>query len=515
MKTYWKQFIPAAVLVALVLGFVGGKSWWEAWRTYWWQSGWQAGWMAGHAAGGVKGMASWLVEGAGDATYNGTYTESGTYNGEPAYTNGTRWLAKSPDGTRWTLCTAPDYADGYLTDGATLPGNPWSVIGGTPPAPTVSGGAYTISGTALDTVNAPVPGVVITVYASGKVVDQQTTDDNGEYTTVPLEDGTYTVCPYLEGRYAHPVQATVEISGANATQDFLYGALEGHLPGDVDCVVLRVNAIGLPGGTIHVALYTMPAGAGLEGAELVATGSTVVAADAPTENVEIPLSGHITSGSAFAVGIYVTPDDAIRLRVCRAHFLWSDYRWGVQEFPSTWPSMTELRPWGWLSWVKIYGAEPITYELTEVPTLASPWVTLSYAGQWFEPAPPPQLYTISGTVKECGVTPLVHEQVRIVDTDLRETILYTDDRGAFSTKVDPGGYWIRVYEKGAIQAAAWVVVPPSAVWNVKLRCQPPPDPPPPPGPPPPPDPPNPVPPDYIGLRTERHAWQHRRPQVGG
>ena len=33
-----------------------------------------------------------IVSGAGDATYNGIYSENGVYNGEPAYTNGDKWL---------------------------------------------------------------------------------------------------------------------------------------------------------------------------------------------------------------------------------------------------------------------------------------------------------------------------------------------------------------------------------------------------------------------------------------
>lgn len=85
---------------------------------------------------------AWTVSGAGDNSFNGTYVESGTYNGQPAYVLNPggpdeRWLyfALSSD---WRLDanlgaeTTADYVGG-----ATLPGT-WFVNEGTPPAPTLA-----------------------------------------------------------------------------------------------------------------------------------------------------------------------------------------------------------------------------------------------------------------------------------------------------------------------------------------------------------------------------------------
>ena len=98
----------------------------------------------------VKGkiMATWRATGAGDASYNGLYHESGTYNGKPVYR-----LAANPTGNAiwwnslgtavWAMSTAP--GDGEFTwayagnaGAADLPANPWGIILGTAPAPTVA-----------------------------------------------------------------------------------------------------------------------------------------------------------------------------------------------------------------------------------------------------------------------------------------------------------------------------------------------------------------------------------------
>jgi hypothetical protein len=50
---------------------------------------------------------SYIFSGAGDSSYDGTYTESGTYNGRPAYTNGSKWLfndwCEGPLANDWVL----------------------------------------------------------------------------------------------------------------------------------------------------------------------------------------------------------------------------------------------------------------------------------------------------------------------------------------------------------------------------------------------------------------------------
>lgn len=87
----------------------------------------------------VAGMASWLAENAGDNSYNGTYVEDGTFEGNPLYTNGTRLLYFRY--TAWRLGPSTDTSVSayYENTGGALPGT-WSTVegNGTYPAPTVS-----------------------------------------------------------------------------------------------------------------------------------------------------------------------------------------------------------------------------------------------------------------------------------------------------------------------------------------------------------------------------------------
>lgn len=88
-------------------------------------------------------MSVWIVSGAGDETYNGTYAESGTYNGQPAYTNGSRWLFLCAIGW-WVLDATKSEkpVDNYPYYGpsiGTIAGE-WQTEDGTPPAPTVAAG---------------------------------------------------------------------------------------------------------------------------------------------------------------------------------------------------------------------------------------------------------------------------------------------------------------------------------------------------------------------------------------
>ncbi|MEN6545849.1 MAG: hypothetical protein ABFE07_07410 [Armatimonadia bacterium] len=76
------------------------------------------------SGGGSAG--TWVVTGAGDATYNGTYRKRGALNGQPAYTNGSKWLWYI--GGHWLLTEEPGVADPdapYGSSPGELPGNPW------------------------------------------------------------------------------------------------------------------------------------------------------------------------------------------------------------------------------------------------------------------------------------------------------------------------------------------------------------------------------------------------------
>lgn len=111
----------------------------------------------------VKGkkMATWIATLAGDATYNGTYVESGTYNGQPAYTNGTYWLWYSTTDTKWALSAnkgdTPAFTWGYQGAAATpsLPANPWGYQSGTAPAPTLADTTPVLLGTTASPYTCP------------------------------------------------------------------------------------------------------------------------------------------------------------------------------------------------------------------------------------------------------------------------------------------------------------------------------------------------------------------------
>jgi len=151
-------------------------------------------------------MASWLVEGAGDATYNGTYVEIGTdVNGIPYYSNGTRYLGAtlSPygDGNRYWSLTSLDQSstgawgnrDAYAPQSPSEwpDGTTYAATNGTPPAPTVSG-PYTMGGYIWARVTecedmTPMPGE--TVYCNGF---SAVTDSNG-YCVFYVPQGYYEV----------------------------------------------------------------------------------------------------------------------------------------------------------------------------------------------------------------------------------------------------------------------------------------------------------------------------------
>ena len=80
-------------------------------------------------------MPNYTATGAGDAAYNGTYTDQGDYGGYPHYTNGAKWIWGN--GTTWYAATdlgnspSPGYQKG--TPGSTPPTVLWDSGNATEP----------------------------------------------------------------------------------------------------------------------------------------------------------------------------------------------------------------------------------------------------------------------------------------------------------------------------------------------------------------------------------------------
>lgn len=113
--------------------------------------------------------ADFVISGAGDSTYNGDYTDTGnTANGNPVYSNGTRYLgaATDDDGYKfWCLKASTDFSGGgprpdngemYYQNTGQLAASPassdaaWVVGKGTSPAPTVTAGGGGYGGSSID-----------------------------------------------------------------------------------------------------------------------------------------------------------------------------------------------------------------------------------------------------------------------------------------------------------------------------------------------------------------------------
>jgi hypothetical protein len=102
---------------------------------------------SGDPSGGGSG---WTATGAGDNSYNGTYSANGTFNGKTSYTNGSKWLfwayEASLSNYRWCMSVSVvNPPDGrcmwdtayYAYGGADLPSN-WYVGTDTAPVPALS-----------------------------------------------------------------------------------------------------------------------------------------------------------------------------------------------------------------------------------------------------------------------------------------------------------------------------------------------------------------------------------------
>lgn len=254
MRRVW-QFLPALLIAGLILGAPPAQRWREA-RGAERLAAAAAVWYADPLVE-EDGMSIWEVSGAGDASYNGTYTESGTWNDLPAYTNGSRWLFWNSMLSRWQLFSTKEMACAYYGTGADLPATPWAEAFGTSPAPTVAAGGHaitghSISGTLLETDDTPVAGVVMRATKGGVTVDSDPSDASGNYSIEGLEDGTWNVT-YLSGA-AEPHRiatgglqlATVVIAGADATLDWVvwWGATGTILCGGSPLPYVKVDIYG-------------------------------------------------------------------------------------------------------------------------------------------------------------------------------------------------------------------------------------------------------------------------------
>lgn len=123
----------------------------------------------GQDAERYENVGKWLVSGAGSTDYNGSYVETGAYNGKPAYKlDDDHWLWWNTVATnKWVLAPALGSGDiQYRSDFvADLPGNPWQAVGGSAPAPSVevdtSGGGDVGISMVLD-ITSPLGGSTIT-----------------------------------------------------------------------------------------------------------------------------------------------------------------------------------------------------------------------------------------------------------------------------------------------------------------------------------------------------------------
>jgi hypothetical protein len=98
--------------------------------------------------GSVPIPETWVVSGAGDGDYNGTYVSNGTQGGETAYRisiitgYGTKWLYYAEMEMQWALSTNKGddvWMESAYSNGETLPGS-WWVENGDAPAPSVAAG---------------------------------------------------------------------------------------------------------------------------------------------------------------------------------------------------------------------------------------------------------------------------------------------------------------------------------------------------------------------------------------
>lgn len=116
-------------------------------------------------------------------------------------------------------------------------------------------GTFDISGTVLTSGGSPSFGVTMTL--TGAQGGSTTSDGSGQYTFTNLAEGAYTVTPTHASRYFYPFDATVNLSGANATGvDFV----SHNFPaGEVDSEVMgAVTAVDVAGFNLTVDVAGSP-----------------------------------------------------------------------------------------------------------------------------------------------------------------------------------------------------------------------------------------------------------------
>lgn len=92
-------------------------------------------------------MTTWLTDDPqpGEANAQGPFVEAGTFNGQPYFENAAGWklFYNTYSGAVWIIGGSLEAGDpvsvcAYQSTGGTLPGNPWSALLGSAPAPTLA-----------------------------------------------------------------------------------------------------------------------------------------------------------------------------------------------------------------------------------------------------------------------------------------------------------------------------------------------------------------------------------------
>lgn len=265
--------------------------------------------------GGTGAAGGWIVANAGDNSYNGTYTASGTMNGYSKYTNGTNWLyynfASMDSSYQWALNTAAsDCGDiGFCTSyyqypGATTPSsNTWYAsmnFSGTPTLSEAAGGGspfnnITTSGTGtLQIITKPIKidgtlttGSGTTFDLNGQNLTVATLANNGTFKLQGAETTTITSMDTDSG--------TVEYSGSSSYTslslgDSYYGLkINGSGTWTLDANLAVAGVLNIAAGALNASTLTITlSGSGtplIVAGTFTESGSTVIYTGASATNV--------------------------------------------------------------------------------------------------------------------------------------------------------------------------------------------------------------------------------------
>lgn len=117
---------------------------------------------------------SYIVSGAGDNSYNGSYVPNGSAGGATTFQHNpgsnSRWLFWNPNYSMWTLTTAPTTAAAYDYSSSggnisSIPSSGW-IASGVAPAPTVTAGATAPAITSIAPTSATI-GSTVTLTGTG------------------------------------------------------------------------------------------------------------------------------------------------------------------------------------------------------------------------------------------------------------------------------------------------------------------------------------------------------------